>query len=110
MQPSDPSAENLTATANLGFITRWHRLSASREIQLFGRLYGDIRNVRLYLLPGFRLQKVRPKFYLMKKSVDSKTVFKFLDAQLLVRRVRPNPTILLAHNSTRTRGVSRAIT
>jgi len=36
----------------------------------------------------------------MSKNIDSKTVFKFLDAQLLVRRVRPNPTILLAHTST----------
>ena len=39
-------------------------------------------------------------FYLTNKSVDSKTVFKLLDAQLLVRRVRPNPILLLAHNST----------
>jgi len=44
----------------------------------------------------------------MKKNVDSKTVFKFLDAQLLVRRVRPNPAILLAHTTTlKKRGVSR---
>jgi len=36
----------------------------------------------------------------MKKNVDSKTVLKFLDAQLLVRRVMSNPTILLAHTTT----------
>jgi len=35
----------------------------------------------------------------MNKSYDSKTIFKFLDGQLLVRRVRPNPVILFAHNS-----------
>jgi len=39
----------------------------------------------------------------MNKSVDSKTVFKFLDAQLLVRRVRPYPAKLLDHNSTPTK-------
>jgi hypothetical protein len=37
---------------------------------------------------------------MMNKTVDSKTTFKFLDAQLLVRRVRPNPAILIAHNAT----------
>ena len=62
----------------------------------------------LYLLPGVRLEirltEARPSFYLINKSVDSKTVFKFLDAQLLVRRVRPNPAILLAHNSTLNKG------
>jgi len=36
----------------------------------------------------------------MKKSVHSKTVFKYLDAQLPVRRVKPNPDILLAHTAT----------
>jgi len=36
----------------------------------------------------------------MNKSFVSKTVFKFLDAQLLVRRVRPNHAILLAHTAT----------
>jgi len=83
MQPTDSSAEDLT-TANRGFITRWHRLSASREVQLFGLLHSDICNVPLYLLPGVRLQvrltKTRPSFYLINKSVDSKTIFKFLDA------------------------------
>jgi len=93
MQPSDPSAENRTAKSNRGFITRWKRLSANREVQR----HSHICNVNLYLLPGVRLQipltKGRHSFYLMNKSVDSKTVFKFLDAQLLVRRIRPNTPI-----------------
>jgi len=36
----------------------------------------------------------------MNKSVDSKTVFKFLDPQLLVRRDRSNPAIMLGHTPT----------
>ena len=32
--------------------------------------------------------------------MSMKDFFKFLDAQLLVRRVKPNPAILLAHGST----------
>jgi len=42
MQPSDPMAETLTATANRGYISRWNRLGASRDVQLFGRLHSDI--------------------------------------------------------------------
>jgi len=62
-------------------------------------------NVLLHLLPGARLQ------ISLNKSFDSKTVSKFLDSQLLVRRVRPNPAILLALTATlKNSGVSRAIT
>jgi len=35
----------------------------------------------------------------MNKSVDSKNVFKFFDAQLMIRRVRPRPAILLTHTA-----------
>jgi len=104
MQPVHPSAENLTAMTNRGFILRWNKISAIREVQVFGRSHSDICNVPLCLLPGVRLQirltKSRHSFYLMKKSVDSKTVFKFLDAQLLAMRVSPNPAILMAHTTT----------
>jgi len=34
----------------------------------------------------------------MNKDAGTNTVFKFLDAQLLVNRVRPRPSLLLAHN------------
>jgi hypothetical protein len=104
MQPCDPSAETTTAMTNQGFIARWSKLSASKEIQLFGRLHSDICNTSQYLLPGvslkIRLTKALSTFYLMTKNVDSKTSFKFLYVQLLVRRVRPNPATLIAHNAT----------
>ena len=35
----------------------------------------------------------------MNKDADSKIIFKFLDAQLLLKRVRPNPAYLVAHNT-----------
>ena len=47
-----------------------------------------------------KFTKARSCFYLMNKDADSKTVFKFLDAWLLVIRVKPVPTIPLAHNAT----------
>ena len=74
MQPVDPSAKTVTATANWGFILRWNRISGRRKVQIFGRLYSDICNMPLYLVPDVRLQnrltKARPSFYLMNKSVN----------------------------------------
>jgi hypothetical protein len=108
MKPCDLSAETLTTTRNRGFITRWNKLSASKEIQLFGQLHSDICNMPLYLLAGVRLHirltKAKSGFYLMHKIGDTKTTFKFLDAQLLVRSVQPNPAILIAHTSTLSAG------
>jgi len=50
-----------------------------------------------------RLTKAKSSFYLINKA-DSTSVFKFLDAKLLVNRVRPSPSLLLAHTTTLTRG------
>ena len=33
----------------------------------------------------------------MNKDAETKTVFTFLDAQFLVNRIRPSPSLLLAH-------------
>ncbi len=46
-----------------------------------------------------KLTKAKRGFYLMSKAEDSKAVFKFQDKQLLVKRVRPNPAYLVAHNT-----------
>jgi hypothetical protein len=46
------------------------------------------------------LIKAKSQFYLMNKDAKSETVFKFLDAQLLVNRVTANSDILTAHNAT----------
>jgi len=92
---------------NKDFITRWDRIKQSKEVQLYGRIHSDICNVPLYLIPAIRMQirltKAKSSFYLMYKA-DSTTVFKFLDAQLLVNHVRPSPSLLLAHNTTLARG------
>jgi len=37
---------------------------------------------------------------MMSKEDDSKTIFKFLVAQLFVKRVKPDPVTLLAHTAT----------
>ena len=52
MQPVDRSAENVAAMTNKGFILRWNMISASREVELFGRLHSDICNVNTGLAAG----------------------------------------------------------
>ena len=40
----------------------------------------------------------------MNKDAESKNIFQFLDAQLWVKRIRPNLTIPLAHNTVLSKG------
>jgi len=55
-QPCDPAVVNVTATTNRGFIARWDKLSASKELQLSGCLHSDLFTVPFVLLPGAILQ------------------------------------------------------
>jgi len=55
MLPCDPTSATVSAVTNQGFITRWDKLSASKELQLFGRLHSDLFTVPLVLLPGVSL-------------------------------------------------------
>jgi len=41
MLPSDSTSTTITATTNRGFNTRWERLNASKELQLFRRLHSS---------------------------------------------------------------------
>jgi len=104
MLPCDPTSAFVSAVTNRGFITRWDKLSGRKELQLFGRLHSDLFNVPLVLLSGvdiqIRLTKARPSLYMMSKEADSETTFKFLDAQLLVKRVKTYPVTPLAHVAT----------
>lgn len=59
-------------------------------------------------LPGDKLQikfsKAKSGFYLMTKDGQSDTIFKFLDVQQRVNRVRSNPTIQVAHSTVLSKG------
>jgi len=103
---------DLTAVINRGSNTRCDKLSASKVLQLFGLLHSDLFNVPLVLLLGVSLQirwtNARPSFYMMSKEAGSKTTFKFLDAQLLVKRVKSDPFTLLDLTATlNTRALKR---
>jgi len=103
MLPCDATSATVTVETNRGFITLFDKLSTGKVLLLFGRLHNDLFNVSLVLLPGISLQirltKDRPSFYMMSKEFDSKTTFKFLDAELLVKSVKPELVTLLAHTA-----------
>ena len=97
----DPTAA-VTGSTNTGFLSRCDRLKAGKEMEIVGRLHTDICNVPTHLLPGVRIQikvtKAKREIYVHSKDADSTAVFKILKAQLLVKRVRPNPAYLIANN------------
>ena len=78
--------------------------------RVLGRLHADICNVPQFLLSGVRVQirlsKDKDDFYLMSPNTDTKTkaTFKFLDTELIVRRIRLSPKISVAHNEALSKG------
>ena len=45
------------------------------------------------------MTKAKRQIYVHSKEADSTAVFKVLEAQLLVKRVIPNPAYVIAHNT-----------
>jgi hypothetical protein len=98
----DFSAHNPPNEAtNRGYKHGWKLTNNSAEIEMYGRVHGDLFNVPRILLPGVQLQikftKSKSDFYVMSAKADTEAVFRFLDATLHVRHVKPSPTIQLAH-------------
>jgi len=100
MLPRDPTNAE---SKNTGFIDRWNRQKQIKVTEMCGRIHSDLCNVPKFLLPAIKLQikftKAKSSFYLMSTAADSRTTFKFLDAQLLVKRIKANPKIPMAHEA-----------
>jgi len=96
------------STKNKRVVKRWERKKQSKVIELYDSLHADICNVSQFLLSGVRMQirltKAKDDFYLMNANVDTKATFKFLDAELIVRRIRPSPKISYAHTEALSKG------
>ena len=100
---ADPKAA-ADANTNMGFNTRYNLMMQSKELELFGNIHADIFNVSTLLIPGVqihvKLDKSKSEFYLLSTKDDAKAVFKFSDAALYVRHVKPNPSLFIAHTQT----------
>ena len=75
---------------------------------MYGRIHSDICNFPLYLLNCVKIQikltKARQAFFLLSNKTDSKVTFKFAEARLYVKRIRPNPSILASRNEALLKG------
>lgn len=88
-----------TANGNLGLVARRKLLKVNKTVDMIGHLHSDVFNQEKLLLNGVevkvRLVRSRDSFCLM-DSIGGAYV-KILEANLLVRRVKISPGILLAH-------------
>lgn len=90
-----------TDESNSGFHKRQEFTKESKAVEMIGHLHGDIFNQEKFLVNGVELtvKLVRSKesFNLMSSTVDAKFKVNIIDATLIVRKVRINPSVLLAH-------------
>jgi hypothetical protein len=111
MLACDPT-DTFTDETNNGFVKRWNLQKQSKVIEMVGRIHADFCNVQTHPLPSVRMQvkltKAKREFHLINKDANSKVVFKILDAQLLVKRVKPIPAYLIAHTkAVQTRAIAK---
>ena len=86
--------------ANLGLVERRKYLTIDKPVDLIGHIHSDVFNQEKFLLNGvemrIRLVRSRDNFCFMDANGD-KFKLKISEANLLVRRVKISPGILLAH-------------
>ena len=98
----DPSKTEILPATNSGYLARCDRIKRGSEVEMVGRLHTDMW--RRDALPTGRqdadqIDEGKTEIYVHSATEDTTAVFKILDAQLLVKRVRPNPDYLTAHNT-----------
>lgn len=90
-----PTADNLGYKERLAW-------TLGKEVDVEGPLHVDILSQNKMLLSNvnivFKLFRNKPEFYLMQAASDAvKHKIKILEASLLVRRVKINPSVQMAH-------------
>jgi hypothetical protein len=87
--------------SNAAFKKRKTFTDASKEIDLAGKLHCDLFNTSKYLLNGvdvrFIFVKNKIEHIVFKGSTVAAAKIKIIDASLWIRKIRINPSILLAH-------------
>lgn len=85
---------------NAGFVKRKALATESKEIELYGNIFCDIFNFNKYLINGVQLKisltRNSNNFALFSDTDDAYKI-EFLDAALVVRKMKIMPKIILAH-------------
>lgn len=83
---------------NKGYLSRKNLTKDEVEIELYSNLHCDIFNVNKFMLSGvdlgIKLIRAKSEFHLLGDQLSHAEI---IDANLYVRKVRINPSILLAH-------------
>jgi hypothetical protein len=95
------TASHMEVTGNAGHAKRKELTDGDKTIDLFGNIHCDIFNQDKYLLNGVELAikfiPANTQFHLMSNIAQPNFSFEFITAELYVRKVKVNPTILLGH-------------
>jgi hypothetical protein len=86
---------------NAAFVRRKAFSSAGKQIDIAGKLHCDLFNTSKYLINGvdvrFIFVKNKTEIVLLKETNTAAAKIKILDASLWIRKVKINPSILVAH-------------
>lgn len=90
-------AGKMNSTANTGYLSR-QKLTKTGPVELYGHLHCDIFNTDKFMVNGvemgIKLIKAKNEFQLFG---DGNGYVEIIDANLFVRKVKINPSILIAH-------------
>lgn len=89
------------ADDNKGMDNRAKLFTKSCEVELMGKIHGDMFNHSKLLLNNIDLRIIlateNPAFYIMSKNEKEESYIKILDATMYMNHVTINPNVLLAH-------------
>lgn len=93
-------SKKFNLVANSGYIARKKLASDEKHIEMYSNLHCDIFNVNKFMLNGVelgvKLINAKNAFHLIGEGTHHSHV-EFIEANLFVRKVKINPSILIAH-------------
>ncbi|XP_044005562.1 uncharacterized protein LOC122850488 [Aphidius gifuensis] len=104
--PDTPGRMNTNSVAaadakNEGLVARCVHTNAGKQFKMIGHLHVDVFNQEKFLLNGIEMKinltRSKQEFCLMDASNDKDYKIQILEASLIVRRVKLNPHIMIAH-------------
>lgn len=95
------TAGSMDTLANEGYLKRKGLAALSNEIELYGTLFCDIFNFNKYLINGVQLKVALTRNsdeFALFSDTEKAYKIEFLDASLVIRKMKIMPRILLAHS------------